>query len=75
VTVYSSIARQQLELLRDVPGSDERRLGVLTSELGVKLVGRPLDGPALRLLEAVVQHRGLHVAVNGEEMSSDELSR
>jgi hypothetical protein len=61
-------------MLRDVPGGDERRLGVLTSELGVKLVGRPLDGPGLRLLEAIVQHRGLAVAVKGEEMSSDELS-
>uniref|UniRef100_A0A383WKI0 Amine oxidase domain-containing protein n=1 Tax=Tetradesmus obliquus TaxID=3088 RepID=A0A383WKI0_TETOB len=59
VVIYTSISRTQLELLRDVPGGDERRLGMLAGELGVKLVGRPLQGDSLRLLEAIVQHRGL----------------
>jgi hypothetical protein len=69
VVVYTSITRQQLELLKDVPGGDERRLGVLAGELGVKLVGRPLDGDGLRLLEAIVQHTGLAgaAAADGDE--------
>jgi hypothetical protein len=74
VVVYTSITRSQLELLRDVPGGDERRLGVLTGELGVKLVGRPLDGHGLRLLEAIVQHRGLQDdSEDADGVGDDEL--
>lgn len=32
---------------------------MLCGELGVNLVGRPLQGDSLRLLEAIVQNRGL----------------
>lgn len=66
VVVYISLSREQLELLRDVPGGDERRIGVLTGEMGVKVVGRPLDSDALKLLEAIVEHRGLQLAPAAE---------
>lgn len=59
VRVVTSLTARELELLREVPGGDEQRLGVLVGEMGKRLVGRPLDNDAtaLRLLEAIVEQQ------------------
>eukprot|EP00775_Hariotina_reticulata_P006150 gene6150-6387_t len=44
VWVYVVLPQARLELLREVPGPDERKLGVLVGELGCKITGRPADG-------------------------------
>ena len=56
LAVYAVLTRQQLALLREVPG-DTTRVGVLGSELGVKLVGRGMDTQAEAMLEAIVAAR------------------
>eukprot|EP00879_Flechtneria_rotunda_P010703 GHRR01011185.1.p1 GENE.GHRR01011185.1~~GHRR01011185.1.p1 ORF type:complete len:666 (+),score=276.42 GHRR01011185.1:1382-3379(+) len=51
-TAYTVLSRSQLDLLSELQGGDERRVGVLVGQLGVKLVSRPVDGDMQQLLQA-----------------------